>query len=102
MAATGSEAISLAQLLLYKNAVDTALDAKMSAPSSTGTSGQVLTTDGAGTYSWTTVSAGTTYTGSNGVDVTGSVIIGIDAAAGTKGVVEFATDTDFNEYMGLS
>ena len=40
-----------------------------------GTSGQVLTTDGSGSTSWTTPSGGgTTYTAGDGIDITSNVI----------------------------
>lgn len=39
-----------------------------------GTDGQVLTTDGAGTYTWETVSSGTTYTAGDGIDITSDEI----------------------------
>jgi len=44
----------------------------MSVPTTQGTNGQVLTTDGAGTSSWTTVSGGggTTYSAGAGLDLT--------------------------------
>tara|TARA_R110002074_G_scaffold367725_2_gene542034 strand:- start:1217 stop:2866 length:1650 start_codon:yes stop_codon:yes gene_type:complete len=43
----------------------------LSIPTATGTNGQVLTTDGAGVGSWTTVSGGgTTYTAGSGLDLT--------------------------------
>lgn len=44
-----------------------------SIPSSAGTNGQVLTTNGSGTTSWTTVSSGTAYTAGTGLDLAGTV-----------------------------
>jgi hypothetical protein len=44
----------------------------MSVPTTQGTNGQVLTTDGSGTCSWTTVSGGGSYTAGAGLDLTGS------------------------------
>jgi hypothetical protein len=41
-------------------------------PNTDGTNGQVLTTNGTGTVSWTTVSGGTTYSAGNGLTLTGS------------------------------
>lgn len=46
----------------------------LSIPTSAGTNGQVLTTNGSGTASWTTVSGGgTTYSAGDGLDLTGTV-----------------------------
>ncbi len=46
----------------------------MSIPTGTGSNGQVLTTDGSGTASWTTVSGGgTTYSAGDGLDLSGTV-----------------------------
>jgi hypothetical protein len=39
-------------------------------PASSGTNGQVLTTNGSGTNSWTTVSSGSTYSAGAGLDLT--------------------------------
>ncbi len=41
-------------------------------PNTDGTSGQVLSTNGSGSVSWTTVSSGSTYTAGNGLTLTGS------------------------------
>lgn len=79
----------------------TALSGKLDAPASGGFVGQVLVWNGS-TTEWQTISTGATYTGSNGISVSGTVISGVDAGEGTKGVVEFATSEDFNSYMGRS
>lgn len=79
----------------------TALSGKLDAPSSGGSKGQVLVWNGTATE-WQTVSTGATYTGSNGISVSGTVISGVDAGENTKGVVAFASDSDFNEYVGIS
>jgi hypothetical protein len=47
-------------------------DKVFSIPSSAGSNGQVLTTDGAGTNSWTTVSSGSSYSAGAGLDLTGT------------------------------
>lgn len=131
MAATGTEAVQLSQLKTYADSVDTKINAKqdaltlpltianggtgstsaatartalgaVAAPSGDGTSGQFLQTNGDGTTAWATVSQGTTYTGSNGITVSGSTISGVTAAADTVGVVSFASNLDFEAYMELS
>lgn len=102
MAATGNEAVKLSQLKTYADSVTEDLNAKLDAPASEGTSGQFLRTDGAGTYTWATVSAGTTYTGTAPISVSGSIISIAEAGDGTQGTVEFASDADFLEYMELS
>lgn len=102
MAATGSEVAILSQIKsLYDNVV-TKIAAKLSAPESEGSAGDVLTTDGAGTYTWTTPAAGTVYTGTAPIQVTDSVISVDSAGVGAEGVVSFVSNEDFNEYMGLS
>lgn len=102
MAATGNEAVRLSQLKTYADSVSSALSSKLDAPASEGTAGQVLTTDGDGTYTWTTVSSSASYTASNGITISGTNIQGVDADEGVVGVVSFASATDFAEYMGLS
>lgn len=77
------------------------LSGKLDAPSTGGSEGQVLVWNGTATE-WQTISTGATYTGSNGISVSGTVISGVDAGEGTKGVVEFATSEDFSSYMELS
>lgn len=73
-----------------------------------GTNGQVLTSNGE-TYEWKDAPKPTvtvTATGFNGVTAsavgTAITVTGVDAAANTKGVVQFASDADFNNYMGLA
>lgn len=97
---TGSTSASAA-LTALGGATAASVNGKLDAPGEEGEAGQVLTWNGSATE-WSTVSAGTTYTGSNGVTVSGSVISGVDAGENTKGVVAFASDSDFNEYFGIS
>jgi len=56
-------------------------------PAADGTNGQVLTTDGAGGLTFTTVSSGSTYTAGTGLDLTGS---------------EFALDSATQTSLGLA
>ena len=102
MAAAGTEAVLLSQLLTLKNALDSDIAEKQDALPSGGTSGQVLTSDGSGGFEWTTPSEGTIYTGTSPIVVSGSVISVNSAGQGTSGVVSFATDSDFATYMGIS
>lgn len=102
MAATGTEAVQLKQLKHYADSVDEKLNGKVAKPSSEGTSGQYLQTNGDGTTTWATVSTGPTYTGTAPISVSGSTISVADAAANTKGVVTFVNDDDFMAFMGLS
>lgn len=44
----------------------------MGVPTSAGTNGQVLTTNGSGTSTWTTISSGGTYTAGAGLDLSGT------------------------------
>ena len=45
---------------------------------------------------------GKTYTGTAPINVSGTAISVAEAGDGTLGVVQFASDTDFNAYMGIS
>lgn len=96
---TGATSASAA-LAALGGATTAQVNAKLNAPSTSGTAGQVLGWNGTATE-WISVSQGTVYSGSNGINVSGSVISGVNAAAGTVGVVSFASDSDFNTYLGL-
>ena len=88
-----------------KAEVNALLDEKLDVPATEGTAGQVLTTDGAGTYTWTTVSSGdggVTYTGTAPIAVSGSFISIAEAGEGSQGTVAFASDSDFAAFMGVS
>lgn len=47
-------------------------------------------------------SGGKTYTGTSSINVSGTTISVAEAGDGTLGVVQFASDTDFKAYMGIS
>ena len=102
MAATGNEVAILSQIKsLYENVV-TKIAAKLTTPATEGNAGDVLTTDGAGTYTWTTPAAGTVYTATAPIEINDSVISVATAGVGAEGVVSFVSDEDFASYMGLS
>ena len=58
----------------------------MTIPTGAGTNGQVLTTNGSGTASWTTVSSGTTYSAGAGLDLNSTTF---DLESDLRGDVEF-------------
>ena len=45
---------------------------------------------------------GAEYNGTAPINVSGTTISVAEAGEGTLGVVQFASDTDFNAYMGMS
>ncbi len=84
----------------------------MTIPTGAGTNGQVLTTNGSGTASWTTVSSGTTYSAGAGLDLNSTTF---DLESDLRGDVEFvgsstsdyiqfdaATGTQTQVYVGGS
>ena len=84
----------------------------MTIPTGAGTNGQVLTTNGSGTASWTTVSSGTTYSAGAGLDLNSTTF---DLESDLRGDVEFvgsstsdyiqfdaATGTETQVYVGGS
>ena len=84
----------------------------MTIPAGAGTNGQVLTTNGSGTASWTTVSSGTTYSAGAGLDLNSTTF---DLESDLRGDVEFvgsstsdyiqfdaATGTQTQVYVGGS
>ena len=102
MAATGNEAVILKQLKTAVDKIKEWVGAKLDAPTTEGTSGQVLTSDGAGGLTWSTPAEGTVYTGTSPIAVEGSVISIAEAGEGTQGTVSFASDEDFADYLGIS
>lgn len=95
MAADGTEAVKLSQF-------KTSMATKVDTPAEPGTSGQVLSTDGEGNNTWITPSEGTVYQGTAPINVSGSQISVATAGDGSLGVVKFASDADFNAYMGIT
>lgn len=69
-----------------------------SIPSSAGSNGQVLTTNGSGTTSWTTVSSGSSYTAGDGLDLAGTVF---SLEPDLRGDVQ-AIGVDANNYVIFS
>ena len=103
MPATGNEATRLSQLKTWWDTVHTTITAsKLTAPTTPGTNGQVLSTDGENAVWIDAPEGGTAYTGTAPVNVSGTTISVAEAGAGTLGVVQFASDDDFKTYMGVS
>ena len=73
MAATGQEAVALEQLRTWGVAVSGEIDKKVDSPATSGTAGQVLSTNGT-TTEWITLPEGTAYTGTAPIQVEGSAI----------------------------
>lgn len=132
MAATGQEAVALEQLRTLNVAVSGKIDKKIDSPASAGTAGQVLSTNGTATewmtlpegtaYTGTApitvsgsaigISAATTGAAGSmsaadkakldGIDANANNYVLPSASSTVLGGVKFATDTDFNAYMGIS
>jgi len=73
-------------------------DALTSLPSTDGTSGQVLSTDGSGNLSFTTIAAGSTLTAGSGIDITNDEIK-VEADL-RDGITHIGRDT--NDYMAIN
>lgn len=105
MPATGNEATHLSQLKTWWDSVystiTAAIAAKLTAPTTPGTNGQVLSTDGENAVWIDAPEGGTAYTGTAPVNVSGTTISVAEAGAGTLGVVQFASDDDFKTYMEI-
>lgn len=73
----------------------------MTIPTGTGTNGQVLTTNGSGTASWTTVSGGTTYSAGAGLDLNSTTF---DLESDLRGDVEFvgSSTADYIQFDAVS
>lgn len=105
MPATGNEATRLSQLKSWwdatKATINASIAAKLDKPSTAATAGQVLSNNGTANV-WIDAPSGTAYTGTAPINVSGTAISVAEAGDGTLGVVQFASDTDFNAYMGIS
>ena len=106
MPATGNEATRLSQLKSWWDTAIATINAniatKLDKPSTAATAGQVLSNNGTQNVWIDAPSGGKTYTGTSPIDVSGTVISVAEAGEGTLGVVQFASDTDFKAYMGIS
>ena len=91
LAGTGVTVTNVTNLVGFSNAFT-------SLPSTDGTSGQVLSTDGAGNLSFTTIAAGSTLTAGSGIDITNDAIsVETDLRDGIT-----AVGRDTNDYMAIN
>ena len=106
MPATGNEATRLSQLKSWWDTtiatINASIATKLDKPSTAATAGQVLSNNGTNNVWIDAPGGGKTYTGTAPIDVSGTVISAAEAGEGTLGVVQFASDTDFKSYMGIS
>lgn len=106
MPATGNEATRLSQLKSWWDTTIATINArinnKLDKPGTAATAGQVLSNNGTQNVWIDAPSGGKTYTGTAPIDFSGTVISVAEAGEGTLGVVQFASDTDFKTYMGIS
>ena len=91
LAGTGVTVTNVTNLVGFSNAFT-------SLPSTDGTSGQVLSTDGAGNLSFTTIAAGSTLTAGSGIDITNDAIsVETDLRDGITHI-----GRDANDYMAIN
>ena len=91
LAGTGVTVTNVTNLVGFSNALT-------SLPSTDGTSGQVLSTDGAGNLSFTTIAAGSTLTAGSGIDITNDAIsVETDLRDGITHI-----GRDANDYMAIN
>lgn len=106
MPATGNEATRLSQLKSWWDTtianINASINNKLDKPGTAATAGQVLSNNGTQNVWIDAPSGGDAYTGTAPIDVSGTVISVAEAGEGTLGVVQFASDADFNDYMGVS
>lgn len=106
MTATGNEATRISQLKSWWDAtqpkINMSINSKLDKPGTAATAGQVLSNNGTKNVWIDAPSGGDTYTGTAPINVSGTVISVAEAGDGTLGVVQFASDTDFNAYMGIN
>lgn len=95
MPATGNEATRLSQLKSWWDAtiatINASIATKLDKPGTAATAGQVLSNNGTKNV-WIDAP----------INVSGTAISVAEAGEGTLGVVQFASDTDFKAYMGIS
>lgn len=91
MPATGNEATRLSQLKSWWDTtiatINASINNKLDKPGTAATAGQVLSNNGTQNV-W--------------IDAPGGGTSVSEAGEGTLGVVQFASDADFNAYMGIS
>lgn len=106
MPATGNEATRLSQLKSWWDttiaAINASINNKLDKPGTAATAGQVLSNNGTQNVWIDAPSGGAEYNGTAPINVSGTTISVSQAGDGTLGVVQFASDTDFNAYMGIS
>lgn len=106
MPATGNEGTRLSQLKSWWDTtiatINSNIATKLDKPSTAATAGQVLSNNGTQNVWIDAPSGGETYTGTSPINVSGTTISVAEAGDGTLGVVRFASDADFNAYMGVS
>lgn len=106
MPATGNEATRLSQLKSWWDTtiatINASINNKLDKPGTAATAGQVLSNNGTQNVWIDAPSGGGDYSGTAPINVSGNTISVAEAGDGTLGVVQFASDTDFNAYMGIS
>lgn len=106
MPATGNEATRLSQLKSWWDTtiatINASINNKLDKPSTAATAGQVLSNNGTQNVWVDAPSGGETYTVTAPINVSGTTISVAEAGEGTLGVVQFASDSDFKAYMGIS
>lgn len=106
MPATGNEATRLSQLKSWWDTtiatINASIATKLDKPGTAATAGQVLSNNGTQNVWIDAPSGGKTCTGTAPINVSGAAISVAEAGDGTLGVVQFASDTDFKAYMGIS
>lgn len=106
MPATGNEATRLSQLKSWWDTtiatINASINNKLDKPGTAATAGQVLSNNGTQNVWIDAPGGGAEYEGTAPINVSGTTISVAQAGDGTLGVVQFASDTDFNAYMGIS
>lgn len=92
LAGTGVTVTNVTNLVGFSNAFT-------SLPSTDGTSGQVLSTDGAGNLSFTTIASGSTLSAGTGININAQDEINVDADL-RDGIT--AVGRDANDYMAIN
>ena len=105
MPATGNEATRLSQLKSWWDTtiatINVSINSKLDKPGTAATAGLVLSYNCSQNV-WIDARRGPASTGNAPINVSGTAISVAEAGEGTLGVVQFASDTDFKAYMGIS